>query len=890
MNEILLKPNGANFYKADLHLHTPFDKQFTGKPSGGEPEKKAFIREYFNKAIEKNLGILAITEHNDASWIPLYQEINKEEPFKSIILFPGVEITSKEGIHLLVLFNPKTLCKDIDSFLIKIGLEKNRIKNGGVVPSEKTYDEIISLIEKDYCHMADDIKHYSAIAIAAHVDSENGLMKRENVNLYYKNPCLISVQINHPYSSLKEGLKTILNGKDPNYGGKRVAVIESSDARSLDDIGKNASYIKLSSPTVEGLRQAFLDPDSRIRHHEVYSPEEYSKILAMKVEGGYLNDLEIHFNENLNCIIGGKGTGKSTIIEVIRYALGKEPKTDYASKQHQEIMDDVFQISSKVTFIIYSSLYKKKYLVETIYNEKPVVRDFDSNEIIENFPSYTIMPSLDIYGQKEIYELSSDPRFQFSLLERFYGDDIKELQEQEKEIVSKLDFNKNDLIKTRKQLSETEGIISELPSLKEKFKIYKQSDIEKEFKTKNIYEKEKQIWDSLSIEFDENVDIFKELLNKTYFEDLIKDDFDYVNEDIFKSLNKKLKDIDKSLKAKLREIINLLNESQVTDLKKEWDGNYKAQNDDYNEKLRNIKIDKSSSFNPLDYTALEKKIFSLEQKEKVVKQLNKNYTELNKKRNELLVELKNTRTEIYRKQKEVCDVKINKVLDGILKVEIKPEGRKDEFITLLQSYKTGVQKNQFDKIINSSNFTVMEFSRALWKGGDNLVSQFGISQTAADNISRTISDNEIYEIETFNIPTQTIISLNVGDEYKDTGRLSVGQRCTALLTMILLENKDPLIIDQPEDDLDKSFIFEDIVAKLRTQKEKRQFIVATHDSNISVLGDAELMVILKATNSGIIPADCKMSSIDDNTIKKDVEMLLEGGKEAFEKRKNKYGF
>ena len=89
---------------------------------------------------------------------------------------------------------------------------------------------------------------------------------------------------------------------------------------------------------------------------------------------------------------------------------------------------------------------------------------------------------------------------------------------------------------------------------------------------------------------------------------------------------------------------------------------------------------------------------------------------------------------------------------------------------------------------------------------------------------------------------------------------------------------------------DEVGMIEDIVKKLRTQKEKRQFIIATHDSKISVLGDAELMVILKAKNDGIIPSECRMSSIDDNTIKVDVERLLEGGKEAFEKRKRKYGF
>ena len=105
-----------------------------------------------------------------------------------------------------------------------------------------------------------------------------------------------------------------------------------------------------------------------------------------------------------------------------------------------------------------------------------------------------------------------------------------------------------------------------------------------------------------------------------------------------------------------------------------------------------------------------------------------------------------------------------------------------------------------------------------------------------------------------------------------------------------MENEYPILIDQPEDDLDKSFIFEDIVKKLRSEKERRQFIIATHDANIAVLGDAEQMIVLHSDNEKIIQNKCIMNSIDDHKIKVEVEKLLEGGKEAFNKRKNKYGF
>lgn len=897
MNKLIERPNGANFYKADLHLHTPFDKNFKDRNNwinGDDRAKKDFVKLYLDKVIEKELQIIAITEHNDISWIPYFQEVNKEDKYRSINIFPGLEIASKEAIHLLVLFEPKTKPDVLNNFLIKIGLENKRIVSGNVTPSDKTFDEILDLLEKDYCEKTTDLKKYTAIVIAAHADSENGLFNQDNAQNYYKNQGLIAVQIAKSYSSLKTGIKNIIMGKDGNYFNKNVAVIESSDARSIDEIGKCASYIKLSLPTVEGLRQAFLDPESRIRHAEDFRPESFSRIIGLKVEGGYLNGLEIHFNDNLNCIIGGKGTGKSTILEALRYALGNKAKTDNTKRQSDDILQNVFKRGAKISLIVDSASFAKRYVVEATYNEKPVVKDFATGDIIPDFSSASVLPSIDIYGQKEIYELSNDNKFQFSLLERFYGEEINALEGATRGILSKLESTKSDLLKIKKQLSSTEEMVNELPSIKQRLEKFKNSGIEKDFKTKNIYEKENKIWEEVKRELRENKEIFEELYQKQFFASIFEGTVDFINKDIFKELQGKLTKTEASIKTAIQEIMRHIDGVSYEELENKWREKYRVQNEEYNQKLREIQIDKSVSFNPAEFVELEKKIFSMEQTKKVLEQNKKNYYELLEKRNVLLQELKEKRSEIFRKQVEICNNKINSVLEGILKVKIEFEGNKDEFLSLVQNFKTGAQKGQLEKIINSNNFTMIEFSKALRKGKDELIQQFGISEAAAESLYKNIAEESIYNIETYQIPTKTTISLNVGTkeipDFRDTGKLSVGQRCTALLTLILLENKDPLIIDQPEDDLDKSFIFEDIVKKLRTQKEKRQFIIATHDSNISVLGDAELIIILKAKNDSIIPAECKMSSIDDNNIKVDVERLLEGGKEAFEKRKHKYGF
>ena len=115
-----------------------------------------------------------------------------------------------------------------------------------------------------------------------------------------------------------------------------------------------------------------------------------------------------------------------------------------------------------------------------------------------------------------------------------------------------------------------------------------------------------------------------------------------------------------------------------------------------------------------------------------------------------------------------------------------------------------------------------------------------------------------------------------------------------MLLLLLLESPAPLIVDQPEDDLDNRFITEGVVPRMRAEKQRRQFVFSTHNANIPVLGDAELIVGLTASgeaergHAGIAPEH--VGSIDDRQVRELVEEILEGGKDAFERRRRKYGF
>lgn len=183
-------------------------------------------------------------------------------------------------------------------------------------------------------------------------------------------------------------------------------------------------------------------------------------------------------------------------------------------------------------------------------------------------------------------------------------------------------------------------------------------------------------------------------------------------------------------------------------------------------------------------------------------------------------------------------------------------------------------------------------------GRDALAQKFAVPPAQAERLAQALPGT-FMEIEELDLPPTTRIDLNVAGEGQPTTwqaleDLSTGQKATAVLLLLLLESEAPLVVDQPEDDLDNRFITEGVVPKMREEKRRRQFLFATHNANIPVLGDAELIVGLRTAGEADegraeIPAE-HMESIDARPVRELVEEVLEGGKEAFETRRLQYGF
>ena len=912
LEQIKQLPNGARFYKCDLHTHTPADKNFNceGYNVDTEVDKQEFGRrivEYARK--EVGLDVLGITDHNTVEWIPYIQKYAEE---MGLVIFPGVELgaqAGKKAIHFIALFNPGTSSENIDHWISSLGLtpEMRFHEDGTPKIVQKSTEDLTELI----CQEIDSLP---GVVIAAHASSNNGLfqgMEGEGRVLAYKDPRLLAVEIPGKRDELGDFERNLVNGELDVYGTKRVACLNHSDGRCIGEgkdgpaIGCKVTYVKMSTPTIFGLHQAYLDYESRIRLEGEIRDEKYPRLVGVNIEGGFLDGhdgpFQVHFNPNLNCVIGGRGSGKSALLEAVRHGFDIDAKTEANKELSSELIASTLGPGSEIT-LFYETEDGTMYRIERLSGKKPRVFDAITNEEKLGLEPSMLLPtgSIEMYGQKEIYEISKDPEFQIRLLDSYVTEELQPIEAEEKNFLRDLETNAQDILRLTQDIDEASISMKNLPAVREEItRLEKQEavsklDTKKKFEIENelLSEAERSVKDLFeNIEqFSSDHGTFEGLLSKEEIKGLphIK---------ILTNQRKILEEMESEFAKTLDGFPEKLRSIWATGNKErdEWQKEYDAEEIAYQKLLREIP-DASME----RYMELRGQLTALENKEKEITNNKRQRTRKINMRKGKLNELRSIRKEKLFKVRNQKANELNTLLGDAISVGVKREGNRDSYIEYLWENRSGlgVAKTVFKNIAETSDddgnlLDPIDLVAAIRKERENpsdgeslLVQAFDVSLAYRNKLA-LIPDEVLYMLEVFRIPDLPIIELRVGDQYKPLSDLSVGQKCTAILSLILVDRTTPLIIDQPEDDLDNRFIFNEIVSSLRREKERRQFIVATHNANIPVSGDAEMIIVLDADEEhGWI--DC-IGSIDDQPIREPVETILEGGPDAFRIRKEKYG-
>lgn len=877
--------SGAHFLKADLHIHSYGD--------GGSYDVDDYQmnpQNVVDTAIGKGLSVISITDHNEVTNSCIAVQYAQE---KNILVIPGVELSTTQG-HLLLYFDtPQNLCSFISQ--VTISADRKTCQTG-----------IVECLTK--------AQQYNGFGILAHIDIDAGFEKtigafNPQVDEILKHENLYGLEISN-----KLNAKWYTEEDDSDKAADRKRLINlrletldkdntdslpklmSSDAHTIAKLGKNIddetklTRLKMDNLTFESLRIALLCGSSRVRI-ESNLPDIVPCFDTLTIEGGLLDKQSIKFSKNLTCIIGGRGTGKSTLLECVR--AGANVHTE-ASVINTEVWPDVLTLS---------------YIDEQ--GTKHSFRREKNMGAVNLIPNDIDYCPLEWYGQGEtamtIKKSEESPVHLLNFLNNFV--DLSALNMRDEQLREELRENQSELTRLRLDIKQKEDVKKIKSNFDAQLKNLQQDKVKDLVNFNLSLAKEREIRKSVIKELNELVKKYGAILSdKSFFEWFTSLDTKdiIIGAEYIEQVKVIVDQFAKIVATKHSELIDELN-LKIRDLKLSID-NWKAKDADYQQKIDAKRVELEAKGIPFDLgkinkiindsMAYAKKLKEIEDKEKILK-------EKLKERRELVKE----RVSISSKRKITHDIFATATSDSLknnvdeLFITLKyTEGK---YTTTFRDLLFGItqwRKMKLDAILK--NITPLELAECAVKKDfsfmDALKDENGnrvFNQEDQTVFLAKCLENyryEEFESEFFDdLPTITVAKKIIDDTgieryiTRSLYQLSMGQQQSILLAILLQsDSKKPLLIDQPEDNLDSEFIYKSIVRNLRRIKEYRQVIIVTHNANIAVLGDAELIIPLKSTHSNSMIMD--RGSIDNVKTKVLCCEILEGGERAFKKRQAIY--
>lgn len=884
--EALRLPSGARFYKCALQVNPFAYLKRHSKPTAFQTEEE------YNAAIvaackSQGVEVIAVTDHYR---LHESQELLEAARNAGIHAFPGFEAVAKDGVHFLCLFDQDKDATSIDRAIGQCGIH-NTNEESPVGTLDST--ELLACIKDQW----------GAVGIAAHVSHDGGLLSKlsgqTRINAW-KSENLLACAIAGSVEESAPNHKQILRNADASHKRERpIAIINAGDVQSPDDLAKpgTSCFIKMSLVSIEGLRQAFLDPVSRIRLNSDPQPENHAEFLAMAWEGGFLGGTKIHFNECLNVLVGGRGTGKSTVIESLRYVLGLEPRGEESSKAHEGVIKKVLRSGTKISLLVRSYFPSERiYTIERTIPNPPVVKNADG-EVLDLTPQ-DVVSGVEVFGQHEISELTKSEEKLTVLLERFAERDSAS-QSQRTKLRLELEKSRRRIVEVQKDIVAVDERLASLPGLEETLKRYQDAGLEERLKEKSLLVREERVLASLSSRIEpvrETLESLRELhpIDTAFLSDKALEVMP--NAELLRGGQKILDELTAAVEDVAKRLANAIAtaETGIQKVSAAWDERRQKVDAEYEKLLRELQ---KSNVDGEEFIKLRRRIEELRPLKEKKGALEKDLASHRTNRRKLLDEWIEIQSKDYRALEKAAK-KVTRSLNGRVRVSVTNMGNRDPLEKLLRDEVGGNLAALLERVKTKEDLSLLDLAQRCREGKDALLQHYSFPIGAAERLAS--ADDEFFmRIEEVELPATTQIELNTaadGDDqtWQTLNALSTGQKATAVLLLLLLDSEAPLVVDQPEDDLDNRFITDGVVPTMRGEKRRRQFLFSTHNANIPVLGDAELILGLttSAAGSGVhgkIPPE-HMGAIDSKPVRELVEEILEGGKTAFEMRRLKYGF
>lgn len=861
---------GAQWIRADFHLHTRADREF--KYTGDDN----FYNSNYVDALEKagiRLGV--ITNHNKFDFDE-FKALRKTAKKKGIALLPGVELSvGDNGIHTLVVFSDEWI--DQHNYINPSLTSAFEGKTPAQYEQEngRTSWSLLDTIKKLESY------HRDFFLVFAHVEAPSGLwaeldggrLTELGQNEFFRRRTLGFQKVRtHDGAGKDKPCRTKIQSWLQSW---YPAELDGSDPKCIDEIGRGkTSYLKLGELTFEAVKFALSDPAARV----ALEPPKHqaSHVRSIHFDGGILDGQILHFSPELNTLIGIRGSGKSSILEAVRYALDI-PRGEKAqdTKYKDELIRHTLGSGGKVTLTA-CDVYGQEFTISRIFREAPNVYldgklqpGVSIRETVLRRPIY--------FGQKDLS--STGEGFETDLVEKLVGEKLRVLRDE----IETQRQHVRDAAQRWLKLSNTAELKrdyeTQLTDANFRLKKFEEYGVADKLQKRLGFQQDAAALARMKERADNFVLALEQLIAE--HEDELRNATSYVSKQNpdpftayyaeFSNLIDKIEQL-KKIEQEARAITARLHAKQS-----EFDGARTSLQEEFAQVERQLaqelKQTGMTAIQPDDFLAQQQRKTKAEQ---MLEALVKQESQQTSIRDALFAEIDKL-NELWLSEFNTIKAELDRVNAGhtALQIEADFKGDKEAAISFMQQLFKG--SNIRETTLRAVMEDYADFG-GLLRALPGALAKVG---STPEVFEKTFMQN-LVEFVTWQVPNRFVIRYR-GKELKHH---SLGQRASALLLYVLSQRRnDVIIIDQPEDDLDNQTIYDDVIKLLREMKPHAQFIFATHNANFPVLGDAEQVHACQYQDDKVT---VQSGSIDARPVQDAIINIMEGGFDAFNRRKEVY--
>jgi len=866
MDQLKIFNNGSTWLRADFHLHTKADKEFNY-----EGEDNYFLNKYVAGLKKAGIKIGVITNHNKFD-VQEFKNLRKKARKEEIYLLSGVELSVNDGangVHTLIVFSDEWLegGNDYINQFLNVAF-KGKVPKDYEQENGRSTQSLAQTIE------ALESYHKDFFIVFAHVQNRSGLWHELDGGR------LIELGKSDIFKRRTLGFQKVVDREGEKKTRSKAkewfeyypAEVHGSDCKNIEQIGKgHKCFLKLGAYNFEAIKYALKDQQYRVRLDE---PEEiqHSYIQSISFAGGIFDGETFYLSPSLNTLIGIRGSGKSSILESIRYGLGKDLEENAQDHQYKDkLIKHVLGSGGQITLEI-CSRKAESYQIRRILNEKPDV--YSSEE--EYLPGVSILETViskpKYFGQKDLSK--SGEGFEKDLVERLIGDELwgkrSQIEEQKQRVIDAIrKLAKLDNLKDKKLEQE-----NRLKDTKHRLKFFKDHKVDEKLQQRVDFENDARIIKELQKTITKYIEDINDWISDN--EATLKANVDHQSkhnkdffEDVFKIYGRLITGLN-TFKAELKSAKEI--EAEIVKKVDEFENKLEGLKEQFAEIERRLSESLNESHPGVISIEEYRQLVKTEQlTQQMLKEIKKQEENQSYYQNELERELQRLNT-YWHDEFMLIKSELDKINteESPLKINCEFKGDKDGYLKFLKDIfrGSGITGSKYQNLVD----TFTDF-RAVYCDLDKAKTNMG----GHDRIFEKRFIENLEACLTWQVPNKYSIEYH-GKNLSDH---SLGQRASALILFILgREENDLVIIDQPEDDLDNQTIYEDVIKLIRSLKTNCQFIFATHNANIPVLGDAEQVIACGE--------EISCGSIDDQRQQEKIVRIMEGGKEAFNRRKDIY--